>query len=144
MVIVGFGPTGQVLANMLESPLAQDGLKEQLHYVVFDLDATRAQASRQAGMAVLFGDGSRTSVLTAAGITAPRAFVVCYTSQAQVVEAVEAIRTNYPTEPIYACAANFRYGTGSEPKGPAPGSLAPSAAAAVPACVPCAASSQPL
>ncbi len=40
VVICGFGPPAQLLANMLESPLAASG-PQQLRYIAFDLDPAR-------------------------------------------------------------------------------------------------------
>lgn len=64
MVILGFGPQGQMVANMLSSPLAAAGHQA---YIAFDLEPSRVDASRQAGFLVQYGDGSRSDVLKAAG-----------------------------------------------------------------------------
>lgn len=66
VVILGFGPQGQMVANMLSSPLAQAGSKPQA-YIGFDLDHTRVTAGRKAGFKVAYGNGSRSDVLKAAG-----------------------------------------------------------------------------
>jgi hypothetical protein len=66
VVILGFGPQGQMLANMLASPLAQSGNKTRT-YIGFDLDHTRVTASRRAGFNVAYGNGARPGVLKAAG-----------------------------------------------------------------------------
>jgi len=63
VVILGFGPQGQMVANMLSSPLASSGQA----YIGFDLEPSRVDASRQAGFLVQYGDGSRSDVLKAAG-----------------------------------------------------------------------------
>jgi voltage-gated potassium channel Kch len=67
VVILGFGPQGQMLANMLSSPLAQSGNKTRT-YIGFDLDHTRVTASRRAGFNVAYGNGARPGVLKAAGV----------------------------------------------------------------------------
>jgi hypothetical protein len=64
VVILGFGPQGQMVANMLSSPLAAAGHQA---YIAFDLEPSRVDASRQAGFLVQYGDGSRSDVLKAAG-----------------------------------------------------------------------------
>jgi hypothetical protein len=66
VVILGFGPQGQMLANMLASPLAQSGNKARA-YIGFDLDHARVTASRRAGFNVAYGNGARPGVLKAAG-----------------------------------------------------------------------------
>lgn len=65
LVILGFGPQGQMVANMLSSPLAGPSRP----YIAFDLEPSRVDASRQAGFLVQYGDGSRSDVLKAAGET---------------------------------------------------------------------------
>jgi voltage-gated potassium channel Kch len=77
VVILGFGPQGQMLANMLASPLAQSGNKARA-YIGFDLDHARVTASRRAGFNVAYGNGARPGVLKAAG-------VLCALRQATVV-----------------------------------------------------------
>lgn len=66
VVILGFGPQGQMVANMLSSPLA--AAAGQQAYIGFDLEPARVEASRQAGFLVQYGDGSRSDVLKAAGM----------------------------------------------------------------------------
>lgn len=62
-MILGFGPQGQMVANMLSSPLAATSQP----YIGFDLDPARVSASQAAGFTVSYGDGSRSDVLKAAG-----------------------------------------------------------------------------
>ena len=62
-MILGFGPQGQMVANMLSSPLASASRP----YIAFDLEPSRVNASLQAGFLVQYGDGSRSDVLKAAG-----------------------------------------------------------------------------
>lgn len=64
VVILGFGPQGQMVANMLSSPLGAGGQA----YVGFDLEPQRVNAGRQAGFRVQYGDGARSDVLKAAGV----------------------------------------------------------------------------
>ena len=78
IVICGFGPQGQMLANLLESPLVPSS------YIAFDTDVGRVQAGRQAGFPVIFGDASRRAVLEAAGADCPRAFLVSHRLRDQV------------------------------------------------------------
>lgn len=53
IVICGFSPAGQMVANMLQSPLASVGLgSPSLAYLAFDLDPERVSAGRKAGFKV--------------------------------------------------------------------------------------------
>lgn len=110
IVMLGFGPQAQMLVNMLDSPLAAvGGLRGSLKYIAFDLDPGRVSASREAGFRVIFGDGSRTAVLKAAGVEKPKAFVVSSASRTQSVKAVETVHQSFPNVPVYACALDLRH-----------------------------------
>ncbi|KXZ54882.1 hypothetical protein GPECTOR_4g954 [Gonium pectorale] len=116
VVICGFSPAGQMVANMLESPLASsDG--SQPAYVAFDLDPDRVAAGRKAGFKVLFGDATRSAVLRAAGVEAPRAIAVCYPDKESALSAVYTLRADFPAVTIYACAADLRHAAELEEAG---------------------------
>ncbi|WIA33402.1 hypothetical protein OEZ86_006536 [Tetradesmus obliquus] len=108
VVILGFGPQGQMLANMLASPLAQNNNKARA-YIGFDLDHARVTASRRAGFNVAYGNGGRPGVLKAAGVKKPSAIVVCHSGEEAALKAVEGLRSEYRGVPIYACAQNFKH-----------------------------------
>ncbi|MEW5307679.1 MAG: hypothetical protein WDW36_010057 [Sanguina aurantia] len=118
IVICGFSPAGQMVANMLESPLATSGSSQgQLGYVAFDLDPVRVAASRKAGFEVLFGDGTRAAVLKAAGVERPKAVVICYPDKEQALRAVHSIRSDFPGVRLYACASDLRHAAELEQAG---------------------------
>ncbi|MEW5319391.1 MAG: hypothetical protein WDW38_010547 [Sanguina aurantia] len=118
IVICGFSPAGQMVANMLESPLATSGSSQgQLGYVAFDLDPVRVAASRKAGFEVLFGDGTRAAVLKAAGVEKPKAVVICYPDKEQALRAVHSIRSDFPGVRLYACASDLRHAAELEQAG---------------------------
>ena len=54
------------------------------------------QASRKLGFPVLYGDGSRPSVLFSAGISSPKAVMVMYTGKKRTIEAVQRLRVAFP------------------------------------------------
>lgn len=54
------------------------------------------QASRKLGFPVLYGDGSRPSVLFSAGISSPKAVMVMYTGKKRTIGAVERLRVAFP------------------------------------------------
>nr|GMD07230.1 K(+) efflux antiporter 3, chloroplastic [Ipomoea batatas] len=109
IVIVGFGKMGQVLANFLSAPLVagQDG--EGCPFVAFDLDPSVVKTSRKLGFPVLYGDGSRPTVLQSAGITSPKAVMVMYAGKEKTLEAVQRIRLAFPAIPIYARAKDVNH-----------------------------------
>ncbi|KAI4367164.1 hypothetical protein MLD38_022932 [Melastoma candidum] len=106
VVILGFGQMGQVLANFLSAPLAS-GVEGDLSgwpYVAFDLNPSVVKDCRKLGFPILFGDGSRPTVLQSAGISAPKAVMVMYTGKKRTIEAVQRLRLAFPAVPIYARA----------------------------------------
>ncbi|KAG5577056.1 hypothetical protein H5410_057190, partial [Solanum commersonii] len=108
VVILGFGQMGQVLANLLSTPLASsDG--EELQYVAFDLDPSVVKASTKLGFPVIYGDGSRPAVLQSAGISSPKAVMVMYRGKERTIEAVQRIRLAFPAVPIYARAQDVMH-----------------------------------
>lgn len=116
VVLCGFGPVGQVLANLLSSPLSpsagQGGKTEQqgvTRYVAFDMNIPRVKNARKMGFAVYFGDGSRLDVLEAAGVLNPRAFVVLHSNREVTTRAVESIRAAFTQVPVYARAADLAH-----------------------------------
>ncbi|KAK4341276.1 hypothetical protein RND71_039777 [Anisodus tanguticus] len=108
VVILGFGQMGQVLANLLSTPLASsDG--GEWRYVAFDLDPSVVKASKNLGFPVLYGDGSRPAVLQSAGISSPKAVMVMYRGKERTTEAVQRIRLAFPAVPIYARAQDVMH-----------------------------------
>ncbi|EFJ41469.1 hypothetical protein VOLCADRAFT_68169 [Volvox carteri f. nagariensis] len=117
VVICGFSPAGQMVANMLESPLASLDGSSVLPYVAFDLDPDRVAAGRKAGFKVLYGDATRSVVLRAAGVEEPRAVAVCYADREAALQAVSSMRIDFPSVPIYACASDLRHAAELEEAG---------------------------
>ncbi|RWR77892.1 K+ efflux antiporter 3, chloroplastic [Cinnamomum micranthum f. kanehirae] len=109
VVILGFGQMGQVLANFLSTPLAS-GLGGDLSgwpYIAFDIDPRVVKAARKLGFPILYGDGSRPTVLQSAGIFSPKAVMIMYTGKHRTIEAVQRIRLAFPAIPIYARAQDL-------------------------------------
>jgi len=119
IVICGFSELGQLVANALESPLVGGGGAgagggsavgaARRRTVAFDLNPARVQAARAAGFNCLYGDGSRASVLHAAGVDEPAALVLVYTARARAVGAASSLREAYPRVPIFARAVDSQH-----------------------------------
>jgi Kef-type K+ transport system membrane component KefB/voltage-gated potassium channel Kch len=118
VVICGFSELGQLVANALESPLVGGGgagagggsaVGTVRRTVAFDLNPARVQAARAAGFNCLYGDGSRASVLHAAGVEDPAALVLVYTARARAVSAAASLREAYPRVPIFARAVDSQH-----------------------------------
>ncbi|XP_066355664.1 K(+) efflux antiporter 3, chloroplastic-like isoform X2 [Miscanthus floridulus] len=111
VVILGFGEMGQVLANFLSAPLSF-GIEKDTEgwpYVAFDLNPAVVKSARKSGFPVLYGDGSRPSVLQSAGITFPKAFMVMYTGKEKTIESVNRLRQAFTAVPIYARARDLSH-----------------------------------
>ena len=100
---------GNVDGNDATTPAKQQKMrarkKKRPPYVAFDLNPSRVRAARAAGFNVTYGDGSRGSVLEAAGAKQPSAIVIAYTARARAVSATRSLREAFgPAVPIYARA----------------------------------------
>lgn len=99
IVICGFGPQGQTLANMLRAAAEQKGpggkRSNAATYIAFDLDPTRVEAGRRRGFLVQYGDAARPEVLKAAGVRNPSAVVVAYARPERVLDTVRNLRDAY-------------------------------------------------
>lgn len=106
MVVEG---VGNVDGNDATTPAKQQKMrarkKKRPPYVAFDLNPSRVRAARAAGFNVTYGDGSRGSVLEAAGAKQPSAIVIAYTARARAVSATRSLREAFGAAvPIYARA----------------------------------------
>lgn len=100
---------GNVDGNDATTPAKQQKMrarkKRKPPYVAFDLNPSRVRAARAAGFNVTYGDGSRGSVLEAAGAKQPSAIVIAYTARARAVSATRSLREAFgPSVPIFARA----------------------------------------
>ena len=100
---------GNLDGNDATTPAKQQKMrarrKKRAPYVAFDLNPSRVRAARAAGFNVTYGDGSRGSVLEAAGAKQPSAIVIAYTARARAVSATRSLREAFGAAvPIYARA----------------------------------------
>uniref|UniRef100_A0A1J3D1N1 K(+) efflux antiporter 3, chloroplastic n=1 Tax=Noccaea caerulescens TaxID=107243 RepID=A0A1J3D1N1_NOCCA len=107
IVIIGFGQMGQVLANFLSTPLVSDSDLVGWPYIGFDLNPAVVKESRKLGFPILYGDGSRPSVLQSAGVSSPKAIMIMYKGKKRTTEAVQRLRLAFPGAPIYARAQDL-------------------------------------
>ena len=106
IVICGFGPAGQTIAEFLSGmPSRDEQQTKTTNYVAFDLDPDIVTKAYKSGKRVLYGDGSQPKVLTTAGIENPHAFVVTYAEPELATQAVERLRLAYPSVPIISRCA---------------------------------------
>ncbi|KAJ1410049.1 Regulator of K+ conductance, N-terminal [Sesbania bispinosa] len=84
----------QVLANFLSNTLASIGDSDATGwpYVAFDPDPKVVKAARKLIFPILYGDGSRPTVLQSAGIQSSKAIMVMYTGKKKIIEVVQSLR----------------------------------------------------
>ncbi|QWD07226.1 potassium transporter [Polynucleobacter paneuropaeus] len=87
VLICGFGRSGQSLARMLD--------QQKIPYLALDMDPDRVKEAAAAGDNVVYGDASRESYLTAAGLSKAKAVVITYAdtpATLKVLHQVERLR----------------------------------------------------
>ena len=95
----------QVVSNMLQSPLTG----EPLPWLAFSFNPEAVRIANEKGLPVFFGDGSNATTLAAAAGTAPpRAFVLTHRSHPQLLEALDNVRTGFPSVPAFALTIDVR------------------------------------
>ncbi len=96
IVIVGYGRTGQLLAQLLD--------RQQIAHVALDLDAARVTALNRSGAPVYLADASRRSLLEKVNIGHAIALAVTMDDAAAAVRVVRAARAANANIPIVARA----------------------------------------
>jgi CPA2 family monovalent cation:H+ antiporter-2 len=96
VVIAGFGRTGRIVAEALDSHGAA--------WVAVDRDPALAAAARADGRPVLFGDAGRADLLDRLGLEGAAALVVTLDDLVAAERAVAAARARRPDLPIFARA----------------------------------------
>lgn len=90
---------------MLQSPLTG----EPLPWIAFSFNPEAVRIANEKGLPVFFGDGSNPNTLAAAADAAPpRAFVLTHRSHPQLLEALDNVRTNFPSVPAFALTIDVR------------------------------------
>lgn len=93
IVICGFGKMGRSVYTMLREARRIDGLGD---VVAFSLDPSRVTAGVITGAPVVYGDGARSDLLKAAGVTKPKAVLITYASQTRRINALKRLRDTLP------------------------------------------------
>jgi CPA2 family monovalent cation:H+ antiporter-2 len=91
-IICGYGRSGQALARFLEV--------EGIPYVALDADLHRVRAAAAAGENVVFGDASRSEVLTAAGLSRARAVIVTFSDVGAAMKILRTAQERRPDLPV--------------------------------------------
>ena len=119
IVICGYGSVGETVVKFLSSEIYYDAGENALNneiddvagktvanYVAFDLDPSVVIDAFRAGKNVLYGDASNPMVLSTAGFSKPKAFIVTYQDDELCIRAVERLRQAFPSVPITSRVSN--------------------------------------
>ncbi|MFQ5590142.1 MAG: cation:proton antiporter [Phycisphaerae bacterium] len=102
IVIVGFGPAGQGIAEALLQ-------RHESLLVVVEMNAKSADAARTYGLRTYVGDATRTEVLERLRVAAAKAVVVTVPDPASSRHVIESVRSLSPQTAIVARARYHRY-----------------------------------
>lgn len=103
IVVCGFTDVGKTIAGAIEKCMgSQPDDGKHFGYIAFDLDPSVVVNQYRAGKKILYGDGSQPLVLSTAGISNPKAFVVTYEDTEAIIKAVERLHQSFPSTPIFA------------------------------------------
>ena len=92
VIICGYGRSGQSLARFLEH--------EKIGLIALDTDPTRVKQAAAGGDSVMFGDGTRKEVLTAAGLARAAAVVVSFADTHAAMKILSHVRLLRPDVPV--------------------------------------------
>jgi CPA2 family monovalent cation:H+ antiporter-2 len=92
VILCGYGRSGQNLARILEA--------EGVPFIALDEDPKRVREAAAAGDNVVFGDCTRTEVLTAAGINRARAVVISFAHTATALKVMATAHQLRPDAPV--------------------------------------------
>ena len=92
VIICGYGRSGQSLARFLEH--------ENIPLIALDTDPTRVKQAAAGGDSVMFGDGTKKEVLTAAGLARAAAVVVSFADTHAAMKILSQVRGLRPEVPV--------------------------------------------
>ncbi len=102
IVIVGFGPAGQAVANALKED-------ERTTVVVIELSVKSAAVAQADGLRTHIGDATRAEMLEHARVATAAAVVVTVPDPATARQVIEQVRSRSPQTPVIARARYHRY-----------------------------------
>ena len=102
IVIVGFGPAGQCIAEALTE-------QHKSQFVVVELNRKSADLARTFGLRTYIGDATRPEVLEHLRVASARAVVVTVPDPASARHVIELVRSMSPETPILGRARYHRY-----------------------------------
>ncbi len=96
VIIVGYGRTGQLLANLLD--------RQQIAHIALDLDARRVAELSAAGAPIFLGDASRAAILAKAHLKHAAVLAICTDDHDATELVLATARREAPDVPVIARA----------------------------------------
>jgi CPA2 family monovalent cation:H+ antiporter-2 len=94
VIIVGFGNTGKILANIL--------ISEYIYYVAIDINPAIVTQEKNNGYVVYKGDGTKLDIFNSVGISRAANVVIALPNMVTAKKVAELVKKNYPNVPITA------------------------------------------
>ena len=94
VIIIGFGNTGKILANIL--------ISEYIYYVAIDINPAIVTNEKNNGYVVYKGDATKPEIFNKIGISRASNVVIALPNMVTAKKVAELVRKNYPNVPIIA------------------------------------------
>lgn len=101
VIIVGFGPFGQIIGRMLRL--------KKIGFTVLEKDPERVDFVRQFGNKIYYGDAARVDLLRAAHAGKARMLIISIANMEISLQIAESVRRHFPNLQIYAVASDRQH-----------------------------------
>jgi glutathione-regulated potassium-efflux system ancillary protein KefC/glutathione-regulated potassium-efflux system protein KefB len=98
VIIAGFGRVGQIVGRILKL--------KRIAFTALDISPEQVQTVRRFGNKVHYGDASRLDLLTAAGASGAKLFVLAIDDVEASIRTARTVRRHFPDLTVYARARN--------------------------------------
>ena len=99
-VVVGYGPTGRIVARLLR--------ENEIEPAIVEMNVETVRALHAEGLSAVYGDASHPDVLAAAGVARARSVAVTVAGMATAGELIRVVREMNPQAQILARSASLR------------------------------------
>ncbi len=101
VIIVGFGPFGQIIGRMLRL--------KKIGFTVLEKDPERVDFVRQFGNKIYYGDAARVDLLRAAHAGKAKMLIISIANAETSMQIAESVRRHFPNLQIYAVASDRQH-----------------------------------
>lgn len=101
VVIIGFEPSGEMVAKMLEA--------QKIHYVALDPDSRIVNEAKRRGFCISKGDPHKIDSLRAIGVERAKTVIITLNDMVLTKKTIRAVSRYFPDIPIIVSAEDLRY-----------------------------------